>query len=202
MPNNCHECMKELSINTNINLYLFLFFIWYFRKTLGSPMVVMSVWKSFVATNPDALRYFTIYNWKRWNRNCNGCTCNCKVCPAILYNYLHWQRPGPAFTAGLYNYSCSAIDCNAMAKHTFHNSTFKLFRISNTHARLQACKVHNVCNMHSTLYSECMCMVHTGSATWHQIQSNFANRLTDDNGFLIGKVRMRSYNDNSHFSHN
>ena len=117
MPNNCHECMKELSINTNVNLYLFLFFIWYFRKTLGSPMVVMSVWKSFVATNPDALRYFTIYNWRRWNRNCNGCTCNCKVCPAILYNYLHWQRPGPAFTAGLYNYSCSAIDCNAMAEH-------------------------------------------------------------------------------------
>ena len=68
MPNNCHECMKELSINTNINLYLFLFFIWYFWKTLGSPMVVMSVWKSFVATNPDALRYFTIYNWRRWNR--------------------------------------------------------------------------------------------------------------------------------------
>ena len=39
-----------------------------FSKTLGSPMVVMSVWKSFVATNPDALRYFTIYNWRRWNR--------------------------------------------------------------------------------------------------------------------------------------
>ena len=32
-------------------------------------MVVMSVWKSFVATNPDALRYFTIYNWRHLNRN-------------------------------------------------------------------------------------------------------------------------------------
>ena len=97
-----------------------------FSKTLGSPMVVMSVWKSFVATNPDALRYFTI-----------TCTGKDQALPLQL---------ACTITA--------ALQLTAMLwLNTFHNSTFRLFRISNTDARLQACKVHRVCTMHSTLYT-------------------------------------------------
>ena len=143
-----------------------------------------------------ALRYFTIYNWRRWNRNVI-------VKYALRYFTITCTGKDQALHLQLACTITAALQLTAMLwLNTFHNSTFRLFRISNTHARLQACKVHSVCNMHSTLYSECMCMVHTGSATWLPIQSNFANRLTDDNGFLIGKVRMRSYNDNSHISHN
>ena len=75
-----------------------------------------------------ALRYFTI-------------TCTGKD------QALHLQLPC-TITA--------ALQLTAMLwLNTFHNSTFRLFRISNTHARLQACKVHSVCTMHSTLYSAC-----------------------------------------------
>ena len=131
-----------------------------FSKTLGSPMVVMSVWKSFVATNPDALRYFTIYNWRRWNRNVI-------VKYALRYFTITCTGKDQALPLQLACTITAALQLTAMLwLNTFHNSTFRLFRISNTDARLQACKVHSVCTMHSTLYSACaLCMVHTGSAT-------------------------------------
>ena len=120
-----------------------------FSKTLGSPMVVMSVWKSFVATNPDALRYFTIYNWRRWNRNVI-------VKYALRYFTITCTGKDQALPLQLACTITAALQLTAMLwLNTFHNSTFRLFRISNTHARLQACKVHSVCTMHSTLYSAC-----------------------------------------------
>ena len=144
--------MKELSINTNINLYFFC----------SSSDIFENL------RQPDGCN-------ERVEELCgheSGCPailynlqlealeqkCNCKVCPAILYNYLHWQRPGPAFTAGLYNYSCSAIDCNAMAEHLSQQHFQTLQNIKHT------CKVASLQGaqcMHHALYTvQCMCNVH------------------------------------------
>ena len=130
-----------------------------FSKTLGSPMVVMSVWKSFVATNPDALWYFTIYNWRRWNRIVIVTGVHVIVKYALRYFTITCTGKDQALPLQLACTITAALQLTAMLwLNTFHNSTFRLFRISNTHARLQACKVHSV-YMHHALYTvQCMCI--------------------------------------------